>query len=291
MIRRAIAVALLVGCLPGAVEAEEFRRALAVQPGGRLEVDLSAGSVEVETHDEHEVAVDAESRGFGGGLMRFELTGDGVNAKLVGSRAGWLGGFGGGGARVHVRVPERYSVEVRTNGGSIEIDQLGGAASARTSGGSIEVSGAQGDVELETSGGPIRVDEVEGDVEARTSGGKIQISEVTGEVEARTSGGSIQVHEVGGRVVARTSGGSISVRFDEAPEGDLETSGGGIEAEFSEEAALDLEAETSGGRIRVDSEIRMIGKLGSARVEATINGGGPTLRLKTSGGNVRVSVR
>jgi hypothetical protein len=291
MTRYATALVLLASWLPAAAGADEFRQTLAVQPGGTLEIDLSSGSVEVETHDENEVAVEAESRGLSGGLMRFELSGDGVNARFKASHSGWLGVFGSGGLRVHVRVPEVFSVDVRTGGGSVEIDDLGGRASVRTSGGSIELAGALGDAELKTSGGPIRAEEVEGDVTARTSGGAIQISDVTGRVEARTSGGSIRVYDVAGPVLARTSGGSISVRFNDVPEGELETSGGSIEAEFSEDAGLDLEAETSGGRVRIEPEMHLVGALTGTRVEGRINGGGPKLRLKTSGGNVRVQVR
>ncbi len=76
-----------------------------------------------------------------------------------------------------------------------------------------------------------------------------------------------------------------------APEGDLETSGGAIEAEFDEKARLNLEAETSGGRVRVEDDIQITGSITSNRVEGRINGGGPSLRLKTSGGNVRVRLR
>jgi hypothetical protein len=291
MTRYAIALALLAAWLPAAAGADEFRQAIPVEPGGTLEVDLSAGSVEVETHDEHEVAVDADSRGLRGGLMHFELSGDGANARFVAKHAGIFGMFGSGDLRVHVRVPESYSVDVRSGGGSVEIDEVGGDVAVRTSGGSIEVAEVQGSVELKTSGGPVRVDEVEGDVAIRTSGGTIQLSEVAGRVDARTSGGSIDAHEVDGPVELRTSGGSISVRFNAAPEGALKTSGGSIEVEFSEDAALDLEAETSGGRVQIDDEIRVVGTLRSDQVKGQINGGGPALQLKTSGGNIRIQVR
>jgi hypothetical protein len=288
MIRTVIALALLAGLGPLEAAAGELRESVYVEPGGTLEIDLGAGSVEVETHDENEVRVDAQASGWRG--MKFELTSDGFDARLVGKSGGWSL-FGGGRVRVHVRVPERYSLDVRTGGGSIEIDDLGGTATARTSGGSIELDGAEGPVELRTSGGPIRAENVEGDLSVRTSGGGIRIADVTGSVEARTSGGSIQVHDVGGPVMARTSGGSISVRFDDVPEGSLETSGGSIEAEFSEEAAFRLDAKTSGGRVRIEEELHLIGKIESGRIVGEINGGGPELRLHTSGGNVRVRVR
>ena len=83
------------------------------------------------------------------------------------------------------------------------------------------------------------------------------------------------------------------MRFDDVPEGDLQTSGGSIEAEFPEEAACNLDARTSGGRVEVESELNLTGRTQIRRghIVGRINGGGPDLRLRTSGGNVRVRVR
>jgi ferric-dicitrate binding protein FerR (iron transport regulator) len=288
----ALIAALGLWCVltPGA-SAQTFRNRVAAEPGGTLEVRLSSGSIEIETHDEREVSVDAEARGISGGSMQFELSGDGRDTRLVGNRSGWLSVFGSGFVQVRVRVPEEYSVDVRTAGGSIEISDLGGWVQARTSGGSVDVDGALGDVELRTSGGSIRVEDVEGNVTAVTSGGSVRIDEVTGSVEANTSGGPVQVHEVGGPVQARTSGGSISVRFNERAEGQLRTSGGSIEVEFSEDTGVDLKAETSGGRVEVEDELRTLGSIERSRIEGEINGGGPELQLRTSGGNIRVRAR
>ena len=291
MTPHAIRLALLLGLLPlSALAADlEFYESVPVKPGGTLQIELATGSIEVQTDDEHEVSIEAQATGWGAGSMRFELSSDGKDARLVGKPRGWLGPlFVGPRVWVQVRVPERYSIEVRTGGGSIEIDDLGGTAIASTSGGRIQLDGAEGPVELRTSGGSIEVDDVRGDLSVKTSGGGIRISDVTGRVEAETSGGPIRVHDVGGPVLARTSGGAISVRFSGPPEGNLETSGGAIEAEFEEEARLTLEAETSGGRVRIEDDIRITGSIAPNRVHGSINGGGPKLRLKTSGGNVRI---
>jgi DUF4097 and DUF4098 domain-containing protein YvlB len=288
-----IAVALIVGLMatPGLAR-DEFRESVSVEPGGTLEIDLAAGSVEVETHDDPEVQVNARARGWGRRSMVFELTSDGADARLVGKLRGWLGPFfGGPRVRVRVRVPEQYSVDVRTGGGSIEIVELGGEVRARTSGGSIELDGAEGSIELRTSGGEIKAYEIIGELSARTSGGEIEVSEVTGPVEARTSGGEIELHEVGGPVRAWTSGGSISVRFTRVPEGEIETSGGSIEVELPEGAGVDLDARTSGGRVRVEPELKLTGSFDRGRIVGQINGGGAELRLRTSGGNISVEER
>jgi hypothetical protein len=292
MTRFAITLALLVALLPAAGAAREFRESVSVKPGGTLEIDLSEGSVEVETHDESSVEVQARGRGWGARSLRFELTSDGVDARLSGTIRGWFGPMlGGARVRVRVRVPEQYSLDVRTGGGSIEIEELGGEVRARTSGGSVELEGARGAVDLKTSGGSIEAYDVVGDVSVHTSGGSVEVSDVTGSVEARTSGGEIEIHEVGGRVFAVTSGGSISVRFSGVPAGKLETSGGSIEAELPEGAGVDLDAETSGGRVRIEPDLELVGEIQRGHIVGRIGGGGPKLRLRTSGGNIRVRVR
>jgi DUF4097 and DUF4098 domain-containing protein YvlB len=287
MLRNTLAIAFVWALLPGVSVGDEFRESIGVEPGGTLEVDLAAGSVEVETHDDPEVSVEARASG-----MQFRLEGDGTDAQLSGEVSGFMRGiFGGLSVRVRVRVPEQYSLVIRTAGGSIEVEEIDGEVEAKTSGGSIAVEGAKGQVQLRTSGGGIRAEEVYGDIFARTSGGSIRIEEVSGEVDARTSGGGIQVHDAGGPVRVRTSGGSVSARFSGVPEGSLETSGGSIEVEIPEDAAVTIDAKTSGGRVRIDSELRVTGTLQSSHIVGDINGGGPELRIRTSGGNIRVEER
>lgn len=283
----ALAVALLAGLLPLGAAAEDFRSSVGVDSGGTIEVELSAGSIEIDTHDESAVEVDAQSSGS----FRFELSGDGSNARLTGEGSGWLGMLSPRSVSVRIKIPEEFSVELETGGGRIEIDDVGGDVTARTSGGRIEVDGAAGQVVLQTSGGKIQVDDVDGDVLARTSGGSIEVSEVTGEVDVRTSGGHLKIHDVGGPVFARTSGGRISVRFNDSAAGDIETSGGSIEVEMAEDSAVDLDARTSGGRVSVDQEVQVSGTFGRSEVQGQINGGGAELRLRTSGGNVRLRMR
>jgi DUF4097 and DUF4098 domain-containing protein YvlB len=119
----------------------------------------------------------------------------------------------------------------------------------------------------------------------------VRILEVDGRVEARTSGGPIEILDATGPVFARTSGGSITLRWEDDPEGDAETSGGSIDVEMPDDANVDLDASTSGGRVRIDSDLRLAGRVDSGRVEGPVNDGGPRLRLHTSGGSIRISAR
>ena len=288
MIRSCIAALLLL--MPATALAGDFTQTVSAQPGGRLELDLRGGHVVIETHEQEAVRVDAYApSGFLGRSMKFEIKSDGTNVELKGEGGGWFSG----GAKVRVRVPRVYSVEIETAGGNVEIGALEGSVEAQTSGGNITLDGARGDVEVRTSGGRIVISDVVGDVEARTSGGPIRVSEVEGEIDVETSGGAIHIYDVTGPVRARTSGGRIEVRFAGDPEGDLRTSGGPIVAEIPRGAGIDLKARTSGGRVKLESgvAIELRGGIDPQNVEGRVNGGGPDLKLQTSGGNVSIRVR
>ena len=276
----------------GAASAGDLNETIGARPGGTLHVELDAGSIEIESHDASDVEVEARAAGASSDGIRFSLEGDGIDVRLGGEMQGWLSRmFGDPRIRVRLRVPKRYSIDARTQGGSIEIERIHGSVAASSSGGRVEAEGIEGPVELRTSGGAVVASGIRGELHARTSGGPVRISDVIGDVEALTSGGAISVHEVEGQVHAETSGGAISVRWRGAPAGVLKTSGGGIEIEIPADRGVDLDARTSGGRVRIDRKVAINGRVEPQHIEAAINGGGEALSAHTSGGPIRIDLR
>jgi hypothetical protein len=277
----------LLALLASESRASEFREGVDVRPGGTLVVELAAGELIVETHDAPRVEVEATSPDWPA-AMRFELTSDGANARLVGSQPFWpvLGAV-----RARVRVPRDYSLDLDTRGGRIEIDSVHGAVRAHTSGGPIDLDGATGAVDLRTSGGAIRAADLHGSASLRTSGGPITVSRASGPIEAETSGGAIRLLEIDGAVSAETSGGAIAARFVSAPAGELRTSGGSIDVELTAGSGAELEAHTSGGRVRIDESLAFTGERDGSRVRGRLGAGGGRLSLETSGGNISIRAR
>jgi len=159
--------------------------------------------------------------------------------------------------------------EIRTSGGHLNLTELEGMVNARTSGGHIQISGFQGEMEARTSGGHINVDQAEGNINVRTSGGHIRFKSTAGTVSARTSGGNISADmtSIGQFVNLRTSGGNVNVSVP-----------GGI--------GLDLALRGS----RVYSELKNFsGEVERDEIHGSINGGGPKITARTSGGSVRVN--
>ncbi|MEO7598356.1 MAG: hypothetical protein ABIV50_05460, partial [Opitutus sp.] len=73
----------------------------------------------------------------------------------------------------------------------------------------------------------------------------------------------------------------------------LDTSGGNVKAKVARTAAFDLDASTSGGDVRADGLTITIekGGVGRSRLSGKVNGGGPTLKLRSSGGDIVVETR
>ena len=92
-----------------------------------------------------------------------------------------------------------------------------------------------------------------------------------------------------------TSGGSVKAYISQQPAGDseLSTSGGSVTVYLDESIAVDLDAKTSGGRVRTDFEFAVIGNDSYSKnsLVANLNGGGPRLHLRTSGGGIQVLKR
>ena len=208
----------------------------------------------------------------------------------------------------NIRVPDRYNVDVETSGGWIQVDDIDGTVEAHTSGGGIKTGRISGEGTLKTSGGSITVagggarlvahtsgggidiGDTTGPVEAKTSGGGIKLARTGGDVVARTSGGGITIEDAMGKVDAHTSGGSIRATLSRQPNADssLKTSGGGVIVSLAPSIAVDLDAQSSGGGVSSDVPITVQGTQDEDSIRGRINGGGPKLTLRSSGGGIRV---
>ncbi len=188
-----------------------------------------------------------------------------------------------------VTVPRQTSSELHTSGGSITTKNLEGQQQVRTSGGHLTLTDIEGKTEARTSGGHINLSNVTGDTEARTSGGHIQVDGLTGNSSLRTSGGHITLNDIAGTINARTSGGHINAAIVEVGDHvDLKTSGGNVHVTVPGGKGYDLDLEGN----MVSSKLENFnGSVERDEVKGTVNGGGPRVYAKTSGGMVKVDYK
>jgi DUF4097 and DUF4098 domain-containing protein YvlB len=284
----------------GGIE-DNLSKSFQVQPGGKLTIDSSMGSIEVTTSSAPEVKIDIQRTAKASDQkeaadilkdldMNIRQQGNDVLVEAHYRRDNW--GHWGGRLQLKyiVQVPQKYNLDLKTGGGSIHVSDLDGSVNARTSGGSLHFGQINGSVIGKTSGGSITLDGGSGAVDVDTSGGSIQIGKVTASVKAHTSGGSITLEEVMGTVQATTSGGSVTARLTKQPEGDcqLSTSGGSVHVKVVKDLNLNLRAHCSGGSIRTDLPVTVQGEISRNKLEAKLNKGGPELYLHTSGGGISI---
>ena len=191
-----------------------------------------------------------------------------------------------------VSVPADFATDLQTSGGGITVGDLNGKANLRTSGGSITLGRMGGAVDARTSGGHITLAEARGPVDLKTSGGHITTGRVAGPADLSTSGGSIKIESAEGRLHAHTSGGSIRAGINGAfrDECSLSTSGGSVRVAVDKGAAFRLDASTSGGNVDAEGLTVTLEKAsrGRGRLAGMVNGGGPLLKLRASGGSISI---
>ena len=272
------------------IEAREWlEESLPVQPGGTLFVRTTRGSVDVRSHDGDEVRVEAEARGRRAELVRFVLEQSGNDVRFEVRVEGWLTGlFGSLDVRARLWVPRHYSLVLRASGGDVRIDGITGELGLKTSGGDATVTRTVGPIDLASSGGNLEIVHVDGDVRVKTSGGNIALRDIFGDVSARSSGGELEIDGVDGAVDLRTSGGSTSVVFLGDPEGEIKGSGGSIDVFVRDDARCELDAKSGGGGIEVDLELDQVYERAAQSVSGALGRGGPKLKLRSSGGGIRI---
>jgi DUF4097 and DUF4098 domain-containing protein YvlB len=143
-----------------------------------------------------------------------------------------------------------------------------------------------GSIGARTYGGSITGERLNGPSTLSASGGSIRIADTTGDLDLRTVGGSIWLENVDGQVSAETIGGSVSAAMLGDHDISLLTYGGGIKLSVPATIRASLDARTRGGSIRSDIALSSIERAEHFSLRGTINGGGNSIRLQTTGGSV-----
>lgn len=263
--------------------------------GGSIEVNPAAGSaVKVVLRQKIRADTDAEADEL---LKKLELKLEqsGNDVTVVAKYPAKMGfSWNGNAVRVDVvvQVPAAFATQLKTSGGNVTVGDLAGNVHARTSGGSIKLGHLGGTVDARTSGGNIALGSAAAAVNLDTSGGNIVVGRTAGPAKLETSGGDIRIDAAVGSLQARTSGGNVRATLvgPLTADSSLGTSGGNVRVTVDPKAAFRLDASTSGGSVDADGlTITLEGTSRSrAKLAGAVNGGGPVLKLRSSGGSISV---
>ena len=300
--------AVVVSLMTSMAVAETVERSFEAAAGGRFVLDADWGHVEVETWDQETVDVVVEHADKL--ELEFERHDDAVTvrAERKGRRiARWFAKEDS--PRFHVTVPRRFDLDLVTAGGNIHIADLDGEAAARTSGGKLKIDNVSGPIVGRTSGGSIHVESAGGPVKARRSGG-IHPHRLRCRRGGCKNVGRLDPHRQRTgphdrphvrrfhrtrehrRQHRRTNvrrfhrGDSLAGQPD--GESSLRTVGGSITVGLAQGVALDIDARTTGGRVSAELANMESTKTDRSTLVTAVNGGGPTMTLRTTGGSIRL---
>jgi len=158
-----------------------------------------------------------------------------------------------------------------------------------------------GRLKVSTGGGNIELGDVSGPVELETGGGSIRLASSKAWVRAETGAGRIELNGVPS-AQAETGAGGILARFisssGEKTDSSLETAAGDITVYIAPNVALTIRAaiEMANGHsirsdfqdVRISGEQSEYGEPTTVTAEGNLNGGGPTLKLRTTTGDIRI---
>jgi TonB family protein len=190
--------------------------------GGVLRMDVQLGNVRVFTDASASVSyraiaqTDQRDPGAQEFLRQFQITARGTKSGvMLDAKVPWQALRGRFSVAIEIHMPRRYSLEITSGGGNIDVQDVDGRVSLRSAGGNITV-GRVGNrkvsalaAHIETQGGQISVGDVDGTLHASTAGGHIFTGNVTGDASLRTGGGQIYAGRIAGAAVFDSGGGSI----------------------------------------------------------------------------------
>jgi hypothetical protein len=195
---------------------------------------------------------------------------------------------------IELTVPRACELRVRTGEGDIQVDSLRGDIVADTDRGAIFIGEVDGDIVAGSGRGDVAVTACSGTLQLETKNGNLLVGRCGGPTQLLAVDGTIDVQAAKGPVFARGDRADIKVSFLPSirATSDLESFGGDVTVGLDPACAVSIEARSSNfGRVRVrdlDFETSK-GSSEKSKVTGTLNGGGPTLKIRASGGNVRLN--
>jgi len=266
--------ALMLAAIPALASEATFERNLTVN--GRVELSVATGSGNIHlTHgaDSRVHIFGRVKSNWGGSEERvreiaanppIEQTG---NIVRIGARHENLHNIS---IDYEIEAPANAYLDASSGSGDITDDGVGENAKLSTGSGNIHATGLNGGFSASTGSGNIYAEQTgQGDVKAETGSGNIELRNLRGGLRAGTGSGDIKV------------GGVPTSPWH------LETGSGNVEF-WAGDAALTLDASSGSGSVHTDREMLTQGSSDHHHVTGKLNGGGPTVRIETGSGDIRV---
>jgi Putative adhesin len=268
------AAALALAAVPALASEATFERNLTVNGRVELSVATGSGNIHLTRGSDNRVHIFGRVKSSWGGSEErvreiaanppIEQTG---NIVRIGARHENLHNIS---IDYEIEAPVDSYLEATSGSGDVTDDGVGENAKLNTGSGNIRATGLHGGFTVGTGSGNVYAEQTgQGDVKAETGSGNIELRNLRGGLRAGTGSGNIKV------------GGAPTSPWH------LETGSGNVEF-WAGDAPLTLDAETGSGSVHSDREMMTQGSSNHHHVTGKLNGGGPTVRIETGSGDIRI---
>lgn len=193
-----------------------------------------------------------------------------------------------GGGNIEVNGNFKGNINLNSNGGNIQTEDVKGKLSIHTDGGNIKTGNLSSSVEILTKGGNIKLGSVDGKAEVTSAGGNIKVGNISSSAEINTHGGNIKISDIGGNAEINTGGGNVSLG-SVSGSAEVHTGGGNISLDA---ATGKVEVSTGGGNIKLENiNGEVEAGTGAGNIYAEINPKpGTNSELHTGVGNINLKL-
>jgi len=268
------ALAFATGCVASGPLVDTDLPPVPVSGHTHIRITADDGSVRVFTADVAQIEVHAESSGYDVRRdLDLSITPRGDQVDIVARILDQVHIFDLKQRSLHVevRIPRDADVEVSSGDGAVEVEAITGALDVGTGDGDVTVSGARGSIRLHTGDGSITGRGLDGSVDATTGDGSVDL---TGRFDGLT------VATGDGELVANAATGSRMVQ-----PWHLQTHDGSVTLGLSRDLAAHIDASSSDGSVHSTIPLSVVG---SSRAEGDVNGGGPSVVVRTGDGSIQL---
>ncbi len=169
-----------------------------------------------------------------------------------------------------ITIPSSAQLTMHSGSGDLRIINIAGSTSADTGSGDIQADGLGGHVVLRTGSGDVHA--------GFANANDIQISSGSGDFILKNAQGIL---------VAHTGSGDIKISGTPSGGWNLKSGSGDITLQTGP-AHYSIDAVTGSGDIHSDQSVTTHGNLGHHHLFGDVNGGGPTVKVVTGSGDIRI---
>jgi DUF4097 and DUF4098 domain-containing protein YvlB len=169
-----------------------------------------------------------------------------------------------------IEAPANSFLQAHSGSGEIEDDGVGENAKLGTGSGSIHATGLQGGFIVNSGSGNVFAEQVS-----------------PGDVKAQTGSGSIELKGLHGSLRANTGSGNVKIAGTPTSDWKVGTGSGSVDL-WADNSGFTLDASTGSGTVHSDPEMVVQGSFDKHHITAKVHGGGPTVRIQTGSGDIKI---